>query len=76
MELLKQFGFEKVEMVDPQYDETKIKKNVPVNELVVELSFLKASSVLNKLKKFNGFIISGDTEVFRCRSVFKNSFKN
>ena len=50
MELLKQFGFEKVEMVDPQYDETKIKKNVPVNELVVELSFLKASSVLNKLK--------------------------
>ncbi len=73
MELLKQFGFEKVEMVDPQYDETKIKKNVPVNELVVELSFLKASSVLNKLKKFNGFIISGDTEVFRCKEVFSKT---
>ena len=50
MELLKQFGFEKFEMVDPQYDETKIKKKIPVNKLVVELSFLKAKSVSNKKK--------------------------
>ena len=50
MELLRQFGFKKIEMVDPQYDETKIKKKIPINKLVVELSFFKAKSVSNKLK--------------------------
>ena len=57
MELLRQFGFKKIEMVDPQYDETNIKKKIPINKLVVELSSFKAKSVSNKLKKLNGFII-------------------
>ena len=73
MELLRQFGFKKIEMVDPQYDETNIKKKIPINKLVVELSSFKAKSVSNKLKKFNGFIISGDTEVFRCKEVFSKT---
>ncbi len=60
-------------MVDPQYDETKIKKKIPIKKLVVELSFFKAKSALHKLKKFNGFIISGDTEVFRCKEVFSKT---
>ena len=49
MELLRQFGFKKIEMVDPQYDETNKKKKIPINKLVVELSFFKAKSVSNKL---------------------------
>ena len=73
MELLRQFGFKKIEMVDPQYDETNIKKKIPINKLVVELSSFKAKSVSNKLKKLNGFIISGDTEVFRCKEVFSKT---
>ena len=58
MELLRQFGFKKIEMVDPQYDETNIKKKIPINKLVVELSYFK------DMKNFNfqlglGSILSG-----------------
>jgi septum formation protein len=67
LELLKQFGFKKIEIIDPQFNENKVKKDIPISKLVVELSNYKAQSALKKLKKFDGFIISGDTEVYRCK---------
>ena len=40
MELLRQFGFKKIEMVDPQYDETKIKKKIPIIRGIKTLNIL------------------------------------
>ena len=40
MELLRQFGFKKIEMVDPQYDETNIKKKIPINKFDMKLDFI------------------------------------
>ncbi len=73
IELLRQFGFKKIQIIDPQLDENKIKQNIPIQKLVVALSYFKAESALRKLKKFNGFIISGDTEVYRCKKKFSKA---
>ena len=70
MELLKQFGFKKIQMIDPEFDESIMIKKLPIQKLVVELSHLKAKAVLKKIKKYKGLLISGDTEVYRCKQIF------
>ena len=69
MELLKQLGFQNIKIINPMIEENKVKKK-SIQELVVELSYLKAQSALKRIKTFNGYIISGDTEVYRCKEVF------
>ncbi len=73
--LLKQLGIKKFETIDHFYDEKKIDPNLSVGKMVVKLSQLKAQSVLKKNKKFKGFIISGDTEVYRCGKIFSKTNK-
>ena len=50
-----------------------IVKKKSIQKLVVELSYLKAQSALKRIKTFNGYIISGDTEVYRCKEVFSKT---
>ncbi len=74
MQLLKQLGFKNIQPIDPEFDERKIeKKDISIQKLVVALSYYKAQSASKKLKKFNGYIISGDTEVYRCKEVFSKT---
>ena len=68
MELLKQLGFQNIKPINPMIEENTVKKK-SIQELVVELSYLKAQSALKRIKTFNGYIISGDTEVYRCKEV-------
>ena len=73
VQLLKQLGVEGFKTTNHFYDEKKIDRNLSVGKMVVELSQLKAQSVLEKNKEFKGFIISGDTEVYRCgKNILKN----
>ena len=73
MELLKQFGFKKIKVIHPDLDESKLAKDTSIQKLVVTLSYLKAQAAQKKLKTFHGYIISGDTEVFRCKKVFSKT---
>ena len=70
---MKQLNLKNFEIIDPQFNENKVKKDIPISKLVVELSNYKAQSALKKLKKFDGFIISGDTEVYRCKKIFSKT---
>ena len=72
MELLKQLGFQNIKTINPMIEENKVKKK-SIQKLVVELSYLKAQSALKRIKTFNGYIISGDTEVYRCKEVFSKT---
>ena len=74
MLLLKQLGLKNIQPVKPEFDERKITtKDVSIQKLVVALSYYKAQSAFEKLKKFNGYIISGDTEVYRCKEIFSKT---
>ena len=73
VQLLKQLGVKGFETIDHSYNEQKIDSNLSVGKKVVKLSQLKAQSILKKNKKFKGFIISGDTEVYRCGKIYSKT---
>ena len=73
VQLLKQLGVEGFKTINHFYDEKMIDRNLSVPKMVVKLSELKAQSVLKKNKEFKGFIISGDTEVYRCGKIYSKT---
>jgi septum formation protein len=72
-DLLMQIGIKKFLSVKHDIDEKKILLDPPITKSIVELAFMKANSVRQKLDKPKKIIIAGDTIVFRAGRVFEKT---
>ena len=63
-------GLKNFEINSPEINENSLYENLQITKKVVELAYLKATTVKKRLPSKECIIISGDTEVFRCGKVF------
>ncbi|MBS91466.1 MAG: septum formation inhibitor Maf [Rickettsiales bacterium] len=75
-QLLKQLGIKNFKIVKPKFSEENYKNDLPITKKVVQFSYLKAKSVIEKSTDKNLIIISGDTEVYRCGKTFSKTFSH